>query len=446
MRMRLNRSAGIFVAIIFCILTSGLFAAVEQSTTYSVITRYGTIQEMTRAAGSNETLVESADGRNAYLVRSVQVRSEAQLLQLMGGNESSLTDLQRGLLETYRFSTHQKFNELKPRYPGTGGSIKVDLVDITGYENSERYPKVRDDFWPQNARLYRHENGAYNIHSEIRISGVNCIGYGPGAVSQMKGTYAHEFGHALDLTAIEYNGYGFDDTHYANEKTAPKASFAEGFANFIKALFFPEEENHTRNSLQTVKIEKPEGGYDSYPIAGGQITGEDFLNVEAINALIFTRLAKELPDGEKLVLDSFSKHNNRDNRMAAFLKNFVKDYPEHAFKAAQILDRETFGNLSNAQMRTILGQSANVDRYLASRGSQTGSGNIQTGTPQKPVAQPVVHRPGTIYQWIDANGTMHFTDSPPPAGIEYKTRRGSAANVSGHDSGKPPSSDPFNID
>ncbi|EKD83887.1 MAG: hypothetical protein ACD_39C00389G0004, partial [uncultured bacterium] len=255
MIMRVCRGVKFIVALFFCMnLAAGLFAAVDLSTTYSVITRYGPIQELTRAVGSNETVVESKDGRNAYLVRSVPVRSEAQLLQLMGGNESTLTDLQRGLLETYRFSSHQKFNELKPRYPASNGSIKVELVDITGYEDTGRYPKIRDDFWPQNSRVYRHENGAYNIHSEIRISGANSIGYGPGAVNQMKGTYAHEFGHALDLTAIEYNGYGFDDNHYANEKTGAKASFAEGFANFIKALFFPEEENYTRNSLQTVKI------------------------------------------------------------------------------------------------------------------------------------------------------------------------------------------------
>jgi len=446
MRMRQHRHLELFVALFFCIIAGSLFAAVTQSTTYSVITRYGSVQELMRATGSNETLVESADGRNAYLVRSVQVRDEAHLLQLMGGDESRLTDLQRGLLETYRFSSHQKFNELKPRYPGGKGSIKVELMDITGYEDTGRYPKIRDDFWPQNAKVYRYENGAYNVHSEMRISGANCIGYGPNAAEQMKGTYAHEFGHALDLTAIEHDGYGFDDNHYFNEKTAPKASFAEGFANFIKALFFPQEENYTRNSLQTVKIEKPEGGYDTYPIAGGQISGEDFLHVEAINALIFTRLARELPDGEKLVLDSFSKHNNRDNRMAAFLKNFVKDYPQHAFTAAQILDRETFGNLTAAQMRAILGQSSNVERYLSSRGNQTGSGSTPTVNPPTTVSPPVVHRPGTIYQWKDANGVMHFTDSPPPPGVEYKTRRGSAASVSGHESGKPPSSDLFNID
>jgi hypothetical protein len=444
--MRQRHGARLVLAILFCIFASSLFAAVELGITYSVITRYGPIQELTSAAASNESVVASKDGQNAYLVRSVPVQSEAHLLQLMGGNENNLTDLQRGLLETYRFSSHQRFNDLKPRYPSADGGIRIELADITGYEDTGRYPKISDDFWPQNARVYRYENGAYNIHSEIRISGSNCIGYGPGAAEQMKGTYAHEFGHALDLTAIEPDGYGFDNSHYTNEKTAPKASFAEGFAEFIKTLFFPEEENRTRNSLQTVKIEKPEGGYDSYPIAGGQLTGEDYLNVEAINALIFTRLSKELPDGEKLVLDSFSKHNNRENRMAVFLQNFVKDYPGHAFTAAQILDRETFGNLSNAQMRTILGQSSNVDRYLASRGSTTGSDNTQTLTPQNPASPPVVHRPGTIYQWKDANGNTHYTDSPPPAGIEYTIRRGAAASVSGHESGNPPSSDPFNID
>jgi len=88
MRMRLHRHLELFVALFFCIFAGSLFAAVTQSMTYSVITRYGPVQELMRATGSNETLVESADGRNAYLVRSVQVRDEAHLLQLMGGDEA----------------------------------------------------------------------------------------------------------------------------------------------------------------------------------------------------------------------------------------------------------------------------------------------------------------------------------------------------------------------
>ncbi|MBU1106581.1 MAG: DUF4124 domain-containing protein [Candidatus Riflebacteria bacterium] len=444
MKTRIIRSPG-YILILFLFLSFATIplAAVEMSITYSVITGYGKAQEL-KPASSNETVVKSEDGQNAYRVKSVKIRDEAHLLQLMGGNESELTDLQRGLLETYRFSTQQKFTDLRPRVPSDNGSMNLELVDITGYEDKERYPKISQDFWPQRERTLSYDNGTYNTHSEIRISGANCIGYGPEAARLMQTTYAHEFGHALDLTSIELDGYGFDDAHYLNEKTGAKASFSEGFANFIKALFFPEEENSYRNSVQTVKIEKPEGGYDTYPIAGGQITGEDFLHIEAINALIFTRLASELPNGEKLVLDSFSKHQSNDNRMALFLKNFIKDYPEHASIAAQILDRETFGNLTNDQMRQIMGRSAAVDSYLNSRGGQSNS--VSKPTNPTNTINPPVHKPGTIYKWKDENGDWHFTDSPPPNGEEYKTLKSPAATTSGNESDKAPDSNPFSVD
>lgn len=223
---------------------------------------------------------------------------------------------------------------------------------------------------------------------------------------------------------IETNAYGFDGSHYINEKIEPKASFAEGFANFIKMIFFPEEEKETRDSLKTVKIEKPQGGYDEYPIASVQISGEGFLDIEAINALIFTRLAADLPDGQKLVLDSFQKHNQQENRMSRFLQNFIKDYPRHATVVAQTLDRETFGRLSDADIRLILGNNADVEKYLTTR---SGSNQVPPAA-AKPEEnfQTITHKSGTIYKWKDAQGNWQFTDQPPQNGTEYSTRGSTA--------------------
>jgi len=154
-----------------------------------------------------------------------------------------------------------------------------------------------------------------------------------------------------------------------------------------------------------------------------QISGEGFLDIEAINALIFTRLAADLPDGQKLVLDSFEKHNQQENRMSRFLQNFIKDYPQHAAFVAQTLDRETFGRLSDADVRLILGSNADVQKYIAGR-------NVANQAP--PASQPeektqaVTHKPGTIYKWKDAQGNWQFTDQPPPAGVEYTTRGSTA--------------------
>ena len=231
-----------------------------------------------------EKVVLSADGQNAYRVKTIKVTDETHLMRLMGATtENELTDLQKGLLETYRFARQAEFDTLKPRIPGQTKTIDLNLVDITGYTDTSRYTKITDDFWPQNSRTYRRSGDSFSLHSEIRISGTDCLGHGSNTAKRMKSTFAHEFGHALDKTFTETNAYGHDGAHYINEKIEPKASFAEGFANFIKMLFFPEEEKEFRDSLKTVKIERPQGGYDEYPIASVQINA-GLSRHQAINA------------------------------------------------------------------------------------------------------------------------------------------------------------------
>jgi len=158
----------------------------------------------------------------------------------MGANEeNSLTDLQKGLLESYRFAMSQNFDSLKQRVPGASPSVTLNLVDVNGYNDTVRYPKIVDDFWPQNSRIYRYSGNNLEMSSEIRISGTDCFGYGSETAATMKKTFAHEFGHSMDMTSIENGAYGYDGAHYINEKIEPKASFAEGFANFIRMIFFP---------------------------------------------------------------------------------------------------------------------------------------------------------------------------------------------------------------
>lgn len=407
-----------------CFAPAALAAETTIVTSYTAITAFGPASNMQQNVPEGEKVVLSADGQNAYRVKTIKVTDETHLMRLMGATtENELTDLQKGLLETYRFARQAEFDTLKPRIPGQTKTIDLNLVDITGYTDTSRYTKITDDFWPQNSRTYRRSGDSFSLHSEIRISGTDYLGHGSNTAKSMKSTFAHEFGHALDKTFTETNAYGHDGAHYINEKIEPKASFAEGFANFIKMLFFPEEEKEFRDSLKTVKIERPQGGYDEYPIASVQINGEGFLDIEAINALIFTRLAADLPDGEKLVLDSFEKHNQQENRMSHFLQNFIKDYPQHTTVVAQTLDRETFGRLSDADIRLILGNNTAIQAYLATRSVP----NVTPPAPQpEEKYQVITHKNGTIYKWKDAQGNWQFTDQPPSAGVEYTTRGSTA--------------------
>ncbi|MDD3145657.1 MAG: DUF4124 domain-containing protein [Candidatus Riflebacteria bacterium] len=409
----------VVIALVFSASMVPVFAATSLTTTYTVITEYGLIASFPANLAPGEKLVKSGDNLHAYRVKTVPVRDESHLLQLMGAaSEAELTDLQKGLLESHRFAVSNSFDNLKTRVPGTSPGINLELVDITGYTDTSRFTTIKEDFWPQNSRVYKYSDGGYDLHSDIRISGTDCLGYGTETARTMQSTFAHEFGHALDKTFTEADAYGPDGAHYINEKIETKASFAEGFANFIMMLFFPEKEPEFRESIRTIKIERPEGGYDEFPIADARLAGEGYFDVEAINTLIFTRLAAELPDGRRLVLDSFQKHNQRDNRMGMFLKNFVSDYPEHAEAAARILDRETLGKLSDAEMRQILGSSRGIEKFISSRAVNE---QVSDSSPAENTGSPG-HKPGTIYKWKDAAGNWQFTDQPPPQGVEYTTR------------------------
>lgn len=427
-----------------------LFAAAQFATTYTVITGYGTVADVNRTAGNGESVINSGDGVNAYKVRTVPIRDAQHLLTLMGAsNESELSDIQRGLLETYKFSQTQGFTDLGPRIPNITEKITLNLIDIAGYTDTTRFPKVKDDFWPVNSSVYRHNGSEYVLNSEIRISGTDALAMGSDAAERMKGTYAHEFGHALDLTAIESGAYGFDGTHYVNEKIMPKASFAEGFANFIKWLFFEDSEQEYRDALKTVKIERPDGTYDEFPFANEKLDGENVLNIEAINTLIFAKLATELPSGRTIVLDSFQKHNHRENRMSNFLQNFVKDHPMHGMVVAKILDRETGGKLSVDQIRQLLGSNPGVEHYLANRSTVAAEvpAAVTPPTPVEPAVQIINHRNGVIYKWKDADGNWQFTDQPPPANVDFTTRSRSPEPGRGREVKiESDGNNPFNID
>lgn len=393
---------------------------------YSCIKDFGTIADIQKKAGADDIVVESADKQNAYLVRTVSVKSEAHLLQLMGADdESKLTDLQKGLLETYRFTGKGELDNFAREYPGATGNIDVDLVDINGFTDKSRFPNIEKDFWPINSRYWTRNGDEFRLDSRIRISGTDCLGYGPAAAEAMKGTFTHEFGHSLDLTNSEAkNPYGKDGSHYLNEKIDSAASFAEGWANFIKWLFSPskeEEEKNLRNSLKTIKIERPEGGYDEYKISDGMLNGEEYLDVEAINALIFTKLSSELPHGKIKVFASFAKHNKSKNRMALFLQNFIKDYPQYARETAQILNRETFGNLKDDDFRKILGYNSDVEKYLAERQQDNIAIEqpVKEPEPVKTVREAPSYPAGTVFKWKDSRGNLHFTDRPPPEGYEF---------------------------
>ncbi|HNV70562.1 MAG TPA: hypothetical protein PKO06_12750, partial [Candidatus Ozemobacteraceae bacterium] len=147
----------------------------------------------------------------AYRMKRIKVESEQHLLQLMGvmdGDESKLSEGQKSLLYMYRNAQNQQLRELSKKaiYP----RINVHLTDTTGFDNSSEFPHVTDDFWPKSM-------GFAIVMNSKRYSS-------PGDEKDAMSTLVHETAHCTNLTLPELFGqYGPDKKHYANEIIKPRS-------------------------------------------------------------------------------------------------------------------------------------------------------------------------------------------------------------------------------
>ncbi len=317
--------------------------------------------------GSGEkTWYSEEDPNTAYTVKRVKVSTEAELMAQMGAKaEYELSDGQKALLEIFR---HSKSQAIKDRMQYSFRSkVKVLLTDTTGFEDESKYPNITKDFWPYSSGFAISMNSKrYNY---------------PDGAEDAKSTFVHEFAHTLDLTMQEMNGYGPDGTHYSNEKTKPRAAFLEGFAEFNQALDDPSEAVRYRNRNKTIMVEKSKGEYDH--VDATKLSGKDLLSVEGINAMIMYRMATEIDGGRDKVFKAFKDSNWPWRSIKQFLHSATKNNPADIEKIALILDSETLGKLSDAEMKNYLGDSDALKAYLAKRKeikSGTASTTAGTGT------------------------------------------------------------------
>ena len=395
--------------------------------TYQVIRQFGPVEEMRSKLRENEELREASDGENAYILRKMTVTSESDLLRAMGqSNEGALSDRQRGLLETFRFAQSQTMQNFHQYHPRELRSIELQLVDTNGFEDEGRYPSTKNDFWPNNTR-YMRTGATPSTRSVIQVSGVDSIGYGSETAAEMKATYAHEYGHSLDRTRTENDGYGPDGTHFWNEVIAAKSAFAEGFAVFFEVLLFPKRNQQVRDAQQWVRYEKDAGGYVTQNPLSEHVKGKDLLRVEGVNAMLLYRLSKEIGDGFSKVLGTFSQSNSAENTMVNFLKTYAARYPADTAKMAEILDEQTHKKLSDAEFREILGSGAGVELFLRRRRGNSVPVTVEPAQPTPTPTSPSGRRP--MYKWTDSSGGVHFSDSPPPAGVKYELRAPARVNV-----------------
>lgn len=401
----------------FCLgLVSPIRAEVAIQFEYQAVQDCGDIADLRRRVPSGSKVIPSeGNPEKGYIIRSVKVTSETQLLRLMGVNDAGqLSDVQKGLFEAFRMGSNKQLQELQQYGPQGSHSLTCNLVDTTGLDEEKVLPEMRRDFWPYATKT---EYGNGDRSMEILMSGANAAGKGAMTPTIMMGTFTHEFGHTLDKTSMNSEtDYGPDQAHFSNEIITEKAAFAEGFANFVSSLFLPERIARFRQSLKDIQIEGGAGDYQKYSPHDPTIDPKDLLRVEGIVTLVLYRIATTIPDGKEKLFSTFSRINSYGNTLGALLQAFIHDNPHDAEAVAAILDEETFNRLSDEDLRAFLGNGRQADSYIRNR-TNPGITTQPVSTSRKPSSS--VSSAGKIYRWRDQNGKVSFSDSPPPAGVPY---------------------------
>lgn len=323
--------------------------------------------EMRFFPGTGTKWVRSVQNpRIAYKVKRVKVTTEAELLAAMGvKSEAELTDGQRGLLAAFRAASSQAIKE-RQKYAYRKDAVRVLLTDTTGFDN---VPTVQKDFWPMSYGSIQMSSLQYNYK---------------GSEAHARSTFLHEYCHTLDRanplgitweairTTIKDGSplYGKDNMHHVNEKTYPRVAYLEGWAIFNEMLESKDEADAVFRSIATIDFEK-QGGYEGISATDPKVTAQDLLSVEGVVAAIMFRIAQEGKGGRQAVFEAFVGSNKALHEVKDFLREYVKRNPGETALVMRILNEQTHGKLSDAELLDLLGGTAEARAALADRGKST---------------------------------------------------------------------------
>ncbi|MBI3039018.1 hypothetical protein HYY75_08225, partial [bacterium] len=311
--------------------------------------------------------VSKSNPEFSWIYKKTEVKDENHLLQLLGAKKGFtffLSEGQKALLAAFKYAQTEsvksrlKYGETSQALKNSNppGAIEVSLADLSGFSSKNTKKKfgidLKKDFWP------------WSSGTKIMIG--SPFYNSPFSASGAKSTMVHELAHSLDNSVRESDSYGKDGIHSSNEKTAPKAAWVEGWAEFNSMLDFKSEVFNINLSTTIIKIEdsKTAGKYKRTFAPLSSLTGREMTEVEGINALILYRLSKDIPNGREKVFASFVATNNSDRDLSHFLRHFVASNPEYAKTVAQILDKQTYGKLKKEDFSHFLGNDRVVDDYL----------------------------------------------------------------------------------
>ena len=303
----------------------------------------------------DSTWYSKKDPNIAYSVKRTKVTTEEELIKAMGASsEEELSNGQKALLASFRAAYS---DAMKSRAEASyRKNVNVILTDTTGFDDSEKYPHVRKDFWPCSTGF------------TISMSS-NCYNYSSGP-EDAASTMIHEYAHCMDTTVKElFNAYGLDGSHYGNEITGERAAFVEGWAEYNEMIESEKEaQGIIKNTKSLCEESKTEAG--SYTtVLPEDATSDQLRRAESYNAYLMYRLATEIDDGQAKVTKAFTDTRWKIFRdLSTFVKRFIKNNPEDAAKVCKIVDETFLYKFTDEEMYDMCGKSQAVKDYVATRG------------------------------------------------------------------------------
>ncbi|MBF0409449.1 MAG: hypothetical protein HQM10_19070 [Candidatus Riflebacteria bacterium] len=313
----------------------------------------------------DKTWYSSEDHNVAYQVYRVKVTSREQLIELMGAKSfSELNDGQKALVAMYDYSKTDSVKERTDFFPRE--TAEIILTDTENFNDEEKYPNIRRDFWPT---------------ASGKTIWVNSLRYSyPNSDKDSPHTFTHELAHIFDNSPLPFNAYGKDGAHYFNEKTSPRTAFKEGWAQFNELSYFGTGTSGVfeDSDIKKIKIEDTAsaGNYVEIDAASSSLSGNDLLSVEGVNAFIMYDISLKANDGRKKIYDAFKEINFGFIVLKDLLKKFLKKYPDDSEIVFKAFDNRTLNKFSNDELIRYFGQSPQLTEYLARRPGKTPANTI----------------------------------------------------------------------
>ncbi|RCK81277.1 MAG: Proline-rich protein [Candidatus Ozemobacter sibiricus] len=413
-----------------------------------------------------------------YVVNRVRVSNEQELLAAMGLDPASpaFKPGQQALLTLFRTLHSKQISNL--RSYTYRPQLKVLLCDLSMFEDypdglKETYRGITyreiilHDFWPCAGDIMQFGSMFFRGLSDDIVARVMVHEHAHTMDKMVPSLYSPlaffigrlQTEHLRSLMLEGRGNYGKDQTHYLNEVLLPAAAHAEGWAVFNELInpivarasgksgsaflgiqLGAEEtrnrEEEVRKCLSVLLFEKPnsaigrrlEENYDQVPWEDPRVNGQTALCVEGVQALIMSRMARQLAQGWRAVFEAFKTVNRSRRQFRDVIRAYLNAHPQQTLAVMKIIDEETHRKMTVNDLVDFYGITPIT--YAALHELRPGEANQihppvtpaptplpPSSTPTGSVASPTSPMPGT---------PSAPTPTPTPTASGTPTATGSA--------------------